>query len=57
MTGCGAAATSLDHVVPKALQGWREKMQEFARSLEGKERYIFENRLISDEPFGSMSAR
>jgi len=29
---------------------FREKLQEFAKSLEGKERYIFEHRLISDEP-------
>ncbi|MBM7114035.1 sigma-70 family RNA polymerase sigma factor [Archangium primigenium] len=29
---------------------FREKLQEFAKSLEGKERYIFDHRLISDEP-------
>jgi RNA polymerase sigma-32 factor len=29
---------------------FREKLAEFARTLEGKERYIFENRLTSDEP-------
>ncbi len=29
---------------------FREKLAEFAKSLEGKERFIFENRLIADEP-------
>lgn len=29
---------------------FREKLADFAQSLEGKERYIFENRLIADEP-------
>jgi RNA polymerase sigma-32 factor len=29
---------------------FREKLQEFAKTLEGKERYIFEGRLIADEP-------
>jgi RNA polymerase sigma-32 factor len=29
---------------------FREKLAEFAQSLEGKERFIFENRLIADEP-------
>jgi RNA polymerase sigma-32 factor len=29
---------------------FREKLTEFAQSLEGKERFIFENRLIADEP-------
>ncbi len=29
---------------------FRENLAEFAKTLEGKERYIFENRLISDEP-------
>ncbi len=29
---------------------FREKLTEFARTLEGKERFIFENRLIADEP-------
>ncbi len=29
---------------------FREKLAEFAKTLEGKERYIFENRLIADEP-------
>ncbi|WP_224248059.1 sigma-70 family RNA polymerase sigma factor [Hyalangium gracile] len=29
---------------------FREKLAEFASSLEGKERFIFENRLIADEP-------
>jgi RNA polymerase sigma-32 factor len=29
---------------------FHEKLAEFARTLEGKERFIFENRLISDEP-------
>lgn len=29
---------------------FREKLAEFSRTLEGKERYIFENRLTSDEP-------
>jgi RNA polymerase sigma-32 factor len=29
---------------------FREKLADFANSLEGKERYIFEHRLISDEP-------
>nr|AAD01786.1 sigma-E factor [Myxococcus xanthus DZF1] len=29
---------------------FREKLSEFARTLEGKERFIFESRLVSDEP-------
>ena len=29
---------------------FREKLAEFAQSLEGKERFIFENRLTADEP-------
>jgi RNA polymerase sigma-32 factor len=29
---------------------FREKLAEFARTLEGKERFIFENRLTSDDP-------
>ncbi len=29
---------------------FRENLAEFAKSLEGKERFIFENRLIADEP-------
>ena len=29
---------------------FREKLAEFAKTLEGKERFIFENRLIADEP-------
>ncbi|WP_141621309.1 RNA polymerase sigma factor RpoD/SigA [Myxococcus sp. AB036A] len=29
---------------------FREKLAEFARTLEGKERFIFESRLVSDEP-------
>ncbi|MFY2563975.1 RNA polymerase factor sigma-32 [Corallococcus terminator] len=29
---------------------FREKLSEFSRTLEGKERFIFENRLTSDEP-------
>ncbi|HYI00776.1 RNA polymerase factor sigma-32 [Hyalangium sp.] len=29
---------------------FREKLAEFSRSLEGKERFIFENRLTADEP-------
>jgi RNA polymerase sigma-32 factor len=29
---------------------FREKLAEFAKTLEGKERFIFERRLISDEP-------
>jgi RNA polymerase sigma-32 factor len=29
---------------------FRENLTEFAKSLEGKERFIFENRLIADEP-------
>ena len=29
---------------------FREKLQEFAKTLEGKERYIFESRLSADEP-------
>jgi RNA polymerase sigma-32 factor len=29
---------------------FRQKLAEFAKSLEGKERFIFENRLIADEP-------
>ncbi|MBU8896090.1 RNA polymerase subunit sigma-70 [Corallococcus sp. H22C18031201] len=29
---------------------FRENLQEFAQTLEGKERFIFENRLIADEP-------
>jgi RNA polymerase sigma-32 factor len=29
---------------------FKEKLGEFAKSLEGKERFIFENRLIADEP-------
>ncbi|AGC47757.1 RNA polymerase sigma-E factor [Myxococcus stipitatus DSM 14675] len=29
---------------------FREKLAEFSRSLEGKERYIFEHRLTADEP-------
>jgi RNA polymerase sigma-32 factor len=29
---------------------FREKLAEFAKSLEGKERFIFESRLIADEP-------
>jgi RNA polymerase sigma-32 factor len=29
---------------------FREKLAEFAKSLEGKERFIFENRLTADEP-------
>ncbi|HVG62796.1 MAG TPA: RNA polymerase factor sigma-32 [Hyalangium sp.] len=29
---------------------FREKLAEFAKSLDGKEKFIFENRLIADEP-------
>jgi RNA polymerase sigma-32 factor len=29
---------------------FREKLAEFAQSLEGKERFIFENRMMADEP-------
>jgi len=31
-------------------QLFKEKVAEFSKTLEGKERYIFENRLMSDEP-------
>jgi RNA polymerase sigma-32 factor len=61
--GDDSGATRMDRFLPSASQGaeerlgneqlkalFREKLQEFAKSLEGKERYIFENRLISDEP-------
>ncbi|MFL5352619.1 RNA polymerase sigma factor RpoD/SigA [Archangium sp.] len=61
--GDDSGATRMDRFLPSASVGaeerlgneqlkalFREKLQEFARSLEGKERYIFENRLISDEP-------
>ena len=43
-----AADERLGNEQLKAL--FREKLQEFAKTLEGKERYIFENRLIADEP-------
>jgi RNA polymerase sigma-32 factor len=61
--GDDSGATRMDRFLPSSSQGaeerlgneqlkalFREKLQEFAKSLEGKERYIFENRLISDEP-------
>jgi len=61
--GEDSSATRMDRFLPSSSVGaeerlgneqlkalFREKMQEFAKSLEGKERYIFENRLISDEP-------
>jgi RNA polymerase sigma-32 factor len=42
------AEESLGNEELKAL--FREKLAEFAKSLEGKERFIFENRLTADEP-------
>jgi RNA polymerase sigma-32 factor len=55
--------TRAERMLPSAAQGaeerlgneqlkslFREKLAEFARTLKDKERYIFENRLISDEP-------
>ena len=61
--GDDSTATRGDRLLPSASQGaeerlgneqlralFREKLQDFAQSLEGKERYIFEHRLISDEP-------
>jgi RNA polymerase sigma-32 factor len=61
--GDDSKATRADRFLPSASQGaeerlgneelralFREKLQAFAQTLEGKERFIFENRLISDEP-------
>jgi RNA polymerase sigma-32 factor len=61
--GDDSKATRADRFIPSSSQGaeerlgneqlralFREKLQEFAQTLEGKERFIFENRLISDEP-------
>ncbi|KFA93426.1 sigma-70 family RNA polymerase sigma factor [Archangium violaceum] len=61
--GDDSGATRADRFLPSSSVGaeerlgneqlkalFREKMQEFAKSLEGKERYIFENRLVADEP-------
>jgi RNA polymerase sigma-32 factor len=61
--GDDSTATRGDRLLPSASQGaeerlgneqlrslFRQKLQDFAQSLEGKERYIFEHRLISDEP-------
>ena len=61
--GEDSGTTRGDRFLPSAQQGaddrlgneqlkalFREKLQEFAKNLEGKERYIFENRLIADEP-------
>ncbi len=43
-----AADERLGNEELKAL--FKEKLTEFAKTLEGKERFIFENRLIADEP-------
>jgi RNA polymerase sigma-32 factor len=56
-------ATRADRLLPSAQQAaderlgneelrqlFREKLAEFAKGLQDKERYIFENRLIADEP-------
>lgn len=61
--GDDSTATRGDRMLPSSSQGaeerlgneelralFREKLQAFSQSLEGKERYIFEHRLISDEP-------
>jgi RNA polymerase sigma-32 factor len=61
--GDDSKATRADRFLPSSAQGaeerlgneelralFREKLQAFAQTLEGKERFIFENRLISDEP-------
>ncbi len=47
-TGAIAADDRLGNEQLKAL--FREKLGEFAKGLEDKERYIFEKRLIADEP-------
>ncbi|MFY1830436.1 sigma-70 family RNA polymerase sigma factor [Myxococcus fulvus] len=59
----GSRATRADRYLPSAAVPaderlgaeqlkalFREKLAEFSRTLEGKERFIFENRLTSDEP-------
>jgi RNA polymerase sigma-32 factor len=43
-----AADEALGNAQLKAL--FREKLAEFAKTLEEKDRYIFENRLVADEP-------
>jgi len=61
--GDDSKATRADRFIPSSSQGaeerlgneelralFREKLQAFAQTLEGKERFIFEHRLISDEP-------
>lgn len=47
-SGAAPADERLANEQLKAL--FREKLAEFASTLEGKERYIFEHRLVSDEP-------
>ena len=47
-SGQQGADDALGNAQLKAL--FREKLAEFARGLEGKERYIFEKRLMADEP-------
>ncbi|XXF76714.1 RNA polymerase factor sigma-32 [Myxococcaceae bacterium GXIMD 01537] len=47
-SGAQAADERLGNEELRAL--FKEKLAEFSRTLEGKERYIFEHRLVADEP-------